>query len=1026
MATKKLALIRNETNPKIKGFTISRFCRILAVLALLLAMVGGATGRGVAAGPVATAAAANSAAVAADAYFVAFPNQDGVEGYEWPLDAAVTLTVDGVPYASPQTVVSNSGGGTYVLFQLEGIHDLVPGEVVELSGGGITKSHKITALAVTGFNVGDNTMEGTTDSDLVVALWVNRDPDNSQTSATPDSGAWKTDFSPFDLKAGDDGAAVQQEEDLDATWVNWQIPLPAIEAFPFEERVNAVDWPIGVTVEMEITGGSGYTDKCVMGTHPGDPSRTLCEIRLDSFDLQPGYEITMGDGVTKKAMTVTELTVKDVDPATDTVAGTTNSPADVHLWVHENPQGSHIAATPDGGGDWKGTPTFDIVPGTGGAAVQADEDNDLTWVNWHALAPWIAALPDTDHVRGHDWPEAATVELEINGLLITSGVTTIAPWDPTTTFIEFDLTSGVIYHLQAGDEVELSGGGFTKSVTVTGLAVNGINGVTDTVSGTTDAPGVDVEVWVHANPDSTYTPVTPAGGGAWSANLAYNIIPGTDGAAVQTDADGDKTWIDWIEVNDPPVITEGAVTAVTMSEDGSPTPFSRTLHASDPNAEDSLTWSVSSPASHGTATASGTGTSLAVGYAVVANYNGADSFRVQVTDGYVTDTITVTVTIQAVNDAPTANDQTVSTEKNTPITVTLSGSDIDSTTLRYFIVGNPAHGALSGTEPNVIYTPSHNFTGTDTFTFRANDYELDGVPATITIHVTPTNTAPVADNQTVLVNEDSPTPITLTATDVDEDPLSFSVVTAPTHGTLTGLAPNLTYTPDANWSGSDSFTYTANDGKVVSNVATISITVAAVNDAPVLAAIGAKSVNELSQLAFTATATDIEGDTLTYSLTGAPSGASISPSSGAFTWTPTEAQGHDSYTFSVCVSDAEPKTDCETITVEVAEVNIAPVLAAIGSKTVEEGNLLTFTATTTDSDLPANTLTYSLIGAPAGASINAGSGVFTWTPSAAQGPASYSFTVQVSDGLATDSETITVTVTQSKYYLYLPKVHKGP
>ena len=105
--------------------------------------------------------------------------------------------------------------------------------------------------------------------------------------------------------------------------------------------------------------------------------------------------------------------------------------------------------------------------------------------------------------------------------------------------------------------------------------------------------------------------------------------------------------------NQAPVITESDPQAVTMSEDGSPTAFSLTLHATDANAGDTLTWSVSTAATHGTATASGTGPSKAISYTPTANYNGPDSFVVQVADGNGgTDTITVNVTIQAVNDAP--------------------------------------------------------------------------------------------------------------------------------------------------------------------------------------------------------------------------------------------------------------------------------------------------------------------------------------------------------------------------------------
>jgi len=1022
MSTRTVFPSGNQSKFILKRISLIKLCRMFVLLALLLAMVGGTTGPGQAADPDATTA---------DAYFVVFPEQDGVEGYGWPLGAEVTLTVDGTKYASPQTVGVNPSdpSSTYVLFDLAGIHDLVPAEVVELSDGDITKTHTITALAVTGFDVTANTLEGVTDSGLVVALWVNRDPGTSQVSATPDSGAWKADFSPFDLQPGDGGAAVQQDDDLDTTWVNWQIPYPSIAAHPDYDYIEGFDFILDAVVTFNLNSTEVAT--AIVGLNPNNPAQTYVSFNLQGvYDLVPGDTVALSDGTTDKKHTVTGLAVKDVDPATDTVMGTTDTPANVQLWVHANPEGSYKTVTPDGGGDWSATLTFDIVPGTGGAAVQADDDNDMTWINWHALGPWIESMPVDDRVNGADWPEGTTVSLEINGLPITSGAVGPAPWDPLMTFVEFDLTGPIIYHLQEGDVVELSGGGFTKTMTVTGLAVSGVNGVTDTLSGTTDTPAIDVEAWVHTDYNGTHTATTPAGGGGWAITLPYDIVPGTDGAAVQADADGDKTWINWIEVNDPPVITEGAATAVTMSEDGSPTAFNLTLHATDANPEDTLTWSVSSAATNGTAAASGTGASKAVTYTPVANYNGTDSFTVAVSDGWDTDTIVVTVTIQAVNDAPVADPQVKTIDKNTSITITLTGSDIDSGSLRYFVQTNPSHGTLSGTEPNVIYTPNTNFTGQDSFTFVANDFALDSAPATVTINVEPTNTAPVANSQAVTTDEDVAKAITLTATDVDEDTLSFSIVTAPAHGALTGLAPNMTYTPDANYYGPDSFTFTANDGALVSAAATVSITVAAVNDAPVLTAIGNQSVNELSQLSFTAIASDIEGDTFTFSLVGAPSGTSIDPVTGAFTWTPTESQGPARYTLDVCATDSPTGggalSDCETISVMVAEVNVAPVLAAIGGKTVEEGTLLTFTASATDGDLPANTLTYSLTGAPAGASINPTSGVFTWTPTTAQGPASYTFSVVVSDGTTTDSESITVTVTQSKFFLYMPKVHQGP
>jgi hypothetical protein len=171
-------------------------------------------------------------------------------------------------------------------------------------------------------------------------------------------------------------------------------------------------------------------------------------------------------------------------------------------------------------------------------------------------------------------------------------------------------------------------------------------------------------------------------------------------------------------------------------------------------------------------------------------------------------------------------------------------------------------------------------------------------------------------------------------------------------------------------------------------------------------------VNEGVLRTFTATATDtdIPANTLTYSLISAPTGAAINPTTGVFTWTPTEAQGPGNFTFTVRVSDGNLTAD-RPVSVTVNEVNTAPVLTAIPAQTVNEGNLLTFTATATDADVPSNTLTYSLVGAPAGAAINSTTGVFTWTPTEAQGPGNFTFTVRVSDGLLNSEKLVTVNVT---------------
>jgi Glycosyl hydrolase catalytic core/Ricin-type beta-trefoil lectin domain-like/Putative Ig domain len=181
--------------------------------------------------------------------------------------------------------------------------------------------------------------------------------------------------------------------------------------------------------------------------------------------------------------------------------------------------------------------------------------------------------------------------------------------------------------------------------------------------------------------------------------------------------------------------------------------------------------------------------------------------------------------------------------------------------------------------------------------------------------------------------------------------------------------------------------------------------------APVLAAIPPLSGNEGVPLTFTASATDpdLPANALTYSLVGAPGGASINPGTGVFTWTPAETQGPGSFNFTVRVSDGN-LTDDLPVSIAVNETNTAPVLAAIPPQTVRQSNLLTFTASAADADLPANSLTYSLVGAPSGALIDANTGAFTWTPTETQGPGSFNFTVRVGDGTLTHQQPVAVTV----------------
>jgi VCBS repeat-containing protein len=138
------------------------------------------------------------------------------------------------------------------------------------------------------------------------------------------------------------------------------------------------------------------------------------------------------------------------------------------------------------------------------------------------------------------------------------------------------------------------------------------------------------------------------------------------------------------------------------------------------------------------------------------------------------------------------------------------------------------------------YTPSANYSGSDTFTYHANDGTGNSNIATVTITVSPVNDAPVAVNNAYNTNEDTPLIVALANsvlvndTDLEGNTLTAIPDVGPANGTLTLNANGtFTYTPAANYNGSDSFTYHANDATGNSNIATVTITVSPVNDAPV-------------------------------------------------------------------------------------------------------------------------------------------------------------------------------------------------
>src|SRR5262249_44072226 len=248
--------------------------------------------------------------------------------------------------------------------------------------------------------------------------------------------------------------------------------------------------------------------------------------------------------------------------------------------------------------------------------------------------------------------------------------------------------------------------------------------------------------------------------------------------------------------------------------------------------------------------------------------------------------------------------------------------------------------------------------------------------------------------------------------------LSYQLLNGPVGAVIdnTGV---ITWTPtEAQGPGSYTLTTVVTDDGTPNLRATNSFTVTVneLNTAPLLGVLPNRSINELTPLVVTNTATDpdIPANALSYQLLNPPAGALIN-NSGVINWTPTEAQGPGTYALITVATDngTPPLSATNTFTVTVNELNLAPVLPAQANRTVNELTQLTVTNTATDPDLPANTLSYQLNGPP-GAVIDS-NGVITWTPTEAQGPGSYVITTTVTDnGVPSLSAVNSFTVTVSE------------
>ena len=404
-------------------------------------------------------------------------------------------------------------------------------------------------------------------------------------------------------------------------------------------------------------------------------------------------------------------------------------------------------------------------------------------------------------------------------------------------------------------------------------------------------------------------------------------------------------------INAAPVLN--TIADITVNEGGTVT-FSPT--ATDPDG-DTLTFSYS-------------GWMSSNSYVTISGDAGTHTVTVTVSDGIRTDSQDVTVTVKDVNLTPVLqNIVDITVNEGGTVTFSPTATDPDGDTLTF---------SYSGWMTSSSYTTDYTDSGVHTVTVMVSDGTLTD-SQDVTVTVTGVNVAPVLDTiADIMVNEGDTVSFSPTATDPGGDTLTFS---------YSGWMTAGSYTTDYTDSGVHTVTVTVSDG-TLTDTQDVTVMVTGVNLAPVLQSITDITVNEGDTVSFSPTATDPDGDTLTFSYSGWMT-------SGSYTTDYTDSGVH---TVTVTVSDGT-LTDTQDVTVMVTGVNLAPVLQSITDITVNESDTVSFSPTATDPD--GDTLTFSYSDW-----MTSNSYTTNYTDSG-----THTVTVTVSDGTLTDSQDVTITVT---------------
>jgi len=357
---------------------------------------------------------------------------------------------------------------------------------------------------------------------------------------------------------------------------------------------------------------------------------------------------------------------------------------------------------------------------------------------------------------------------------------------------------------------------------------------------------------------------------------------------------------------------------------------------------------------------------------------GSNWIDVVVTDGQLEDYQKYTLTVtQANNASPTISSSPITSGAESQLySYAVIATDPEEQSLIYSLVSGPNGMTMDPNSGVLSWLPGANSAGSYAIEIEVFDPEGLSDSQNYTLTIANTNEAPIALNQSQELAEDTSINLTLTGSDPDGDALSYTIVTQPSNGTLSGTAPNVSYQPNANFNGADSFTFKANDGGADSGIATVSLTINAVNDAPQITSTPVTEGQEGQAYGYQVAAIDVDGDTVSYALTGAPIGMSINAETGAIAWLP-DYEAADSYPIGVTVSDGA-LTSHQNFELIVSNTNRPPQITSIPMMEVVEQNQYSYLIDAHDED--GDLLSFYLVNGPENAALDASTGVLTWFP----------------------------------------------